>query len=106
MFFVWSIVCFPVVGASPPGFARPPNLNFGLPEFGWYHFAAAPYCAIYMRESVEAIYMWPFANGRRSFVFVNCVRSILCTVTLSLTHRTPSVRDARPVREQFVRVRS
>ena len=74
MFFVWSTVCFPVVGASPPGFARPPNLSFGLPEFGWYHFAAAPYCAIYMRESVEAMYIYVAVREHLAFVRV---RSIL-----------------------------
>ena len=63
-----------VVGASPPGFARPPNLSFGLPEFGWYHFAAAPYCAIYMRESVEAMYIYVAVREHLAFVRV---RSIL-----------------------------
>ena len=65
---------FFVVGASPPGFARPPNLSFGLPEFGWYHFAAAPYCAIYMRESVEAMYIYVAVREHPAFVRV---RSIL-----------------------------
>ena len=76
-FFCMEHILFetsPVVGASPPGFARPPNLSFGLPEFGWYHFAAAPYCAIYMRESVEAMYIYVAVREHLAFVRV---RSIL-----------------------------
>ena len=108
MFFCMEHILFSlVVGASPPGFARPPNLSFGLPEFGWYHFAAAPYCAIYMRESVEAMYIYvaPFANTRRSFVFVRfcdsdahlCSRTGLFANSSFVFVRDPHFREHRPL---------
>ena len=64
------------VFSTETGAQRPPNLSFGLPEFGWYHFAAAPYCAIYlcMRESVEAMYIYVAVREHLAFVRV---RSIL-----------------------------